>query len=321
MGEEVNTSRRSFLKYLAIFLTIGAGVSIYLNSNKLSVEEAVKKALNKLKFKLEEVKPEAVKIVNDDIDSWVEYQLDQNIEKFLDWYYSIGGEIVVILYLATKYGNKALQTLKISSKKLKEYEDELNKKFADILFKGFLIGTPDKIKLAYENKINEFNREAITIFQRADINSLTTVKQVLDKISKKTLQHVAVAFSVSAIAGTIILRKVVSRFARKFVLKTGEKIVARLAVSKGTSLTGAVCGPLAPLCIAGLTALTEYVSIKVDEFFTRDNFREELKAMILADLNNLKPEIKDTIVKKVDETNQKIYEESKKIFIKDLLKS
>jgi len=321
MEEEEKTSRRNFLKYLALFLTLGAGVSIYINQNKISVEEAIKKTLNLLKIKLDEVKPEAEKITENDIDSWLSRELDKNIDKFLDWYYSIGGEIVVILYIATKYGNEVLKKLNISSDFVKEKEEELNKHFADMLFAGFLKETPNKIKLVYEKKLEEFNKNAILIFKNTDINDFRSVKYALDKIYKKTLTHVSITFSITGIVGAILLRQVISRFTRRFILKTGEKVFAKSAASRGTSLVGVICGPAAPLCIAGLAAVIEYASIKIDEIITRESFKKELKEMIISDLNKIKPKIKNSIITKVEEINKKTYEEGKKILVRDLLKS
>jgi len=321
MGEEVNTSRRSFLKYLAIFLTIGAGISVYINRNEISLEQTVKELLKNLKSKLEEVKPKSKEIVSNDIENWSNEQLDKNIDKFLDWYYSIGGEIAVALYIVYKYGNKLSKLVDLDFEVVRKKEEEFNKMISEKLFDGLLEDTPEKIKLVYKEKLDEFNKEAKLKIKKVAPSKLDILNKILDKLSQKTLTRISLSLTIGGILGAFILRKISSRLARKIIFKTGSKVAARFTGSKIVSLIGLICGPAALLCTGALTVASEYVAIRIDEFFTRDSLKKELKAMIIAEINKLKPEVEKKVVLKIEEINNDIYKEAEKIFLRDLLKS
>jgi len=108
------------------------------------------------------------------------------------------------------------------------------------------------------------------------------------------------AFSASTLIVAVLSRKLMARLGRRLVTKFGGQIFKRFAAARGGSLIGGLCGPFAAACITALTALLEFVAIKLDELITRDSFRKELKAMILQDLETIKQHTKQTIAQPRD---------------------
>jgi len=170
--EEKVTSRRNFLKYLFLFFLAGSGAIAYYDCNRLSVKDAIRMALGILSTKLNEAKAQSLDVVDLDLTEWEKQKLDENIEKFLDWYYSIGGEIIVMLYIATdiatEFSKEIAEKLGLNSEKIKSLETKLYANIQDRLFDGFLEKSSQEIPKIYAMKMDEFSQETKIIFSKLD---------------------------------------------------------------------------------------------------------------------------------------------------------
>jgi hypothetical protein len=309
--EEMRLSRRTLLKYAVALFTGAVGVTLYINSKHLSIDEAIKISLNKLKILLNSVEKEAPKVVEKNIDLWVEKKLDENIDKFLDWYYSIGGEIAILIYAALEKGVDIFE-----NEYLREKYTEFQNRFTETLFNGILGNTPEEIKNLYAQKLDIYKKETLEIFSNVEKIDLNVLQEILNKLEKNTLLRVGITLSVSLKFFSFLTRRLVSRLSRIFIRKVGRRIALRFGMARFLSIIGLACANFAIACIGALNVAFDILFRRLDAFLNRDELKKEIRMLILNNLQQIKDSAKEAVVAKVENVNEEIYKIAKKEFKK-----
>lgn len=275
-------SSRSFwvAVFLLAFATLALAAFGSLRSRDPSPNPEVEINLTVLEVILSSVAMDARATVENDIDAALDTVYApayDAIPAYVDFHYSVFGEYVELAEAATGQMSEALYAR---------------------LFDGFeerMVNAADIIDKQYVDEYTRLLRQRID-----EETSLDGIPMPLGKMTEAVVQDaiarahttVPLATVAAGVAGSGSLRAVSAAIGKKLAAKIASKAAAKGLVKGGSMLTGAsggalLCwwtGPGAVLCgIAGGTAawfLTDAVIINIDEFFSRDEFEAELRAML-----------------------------------------
>ncbi len=309
--EDLKISRRNLLKVGSLLFIGMAGITIYINSNHISIDEAIKISLNKLNITLNDIEKEIPTIIDKNIDIWAKQTLDKNIENFLDWYYSMGGELAILVYAALEKGIDIFK-----NEYLREKYEEFKRGFTEKLFEGILDKTIKDIKSLYYQKFETYKLEITEIFKNVDKIDISKIKNLLNNLEKRTLIRVSVSLSISLSFFAFLTRRLIGKLTRIFIKKVGKKVALRFGMGRFFSLIGLACANFAILCIGALNVAFDAVFRKLDEFLNRDELKKEIKTLILTYLPQIKEDIKKGVLSKVKSINRETFLLARKEFMK-----
>lgn len=247
-----------------------------------------KSAINdNLKVELQAINNKITQVANDLINT-------NNVDKFLDFHYSVTGEYTELLMSQTE------KIHKIISKKLfgddfkqreKDALNQINNQFEMSVSKH----TAFISNIASKNIDDELNNEAL---QRLEANIEC----------HKNIQIGKAGFLTTALVSAIIAKtsiKIAKSAAIKLTVKTAGKIAAKGGLTAAVSAVGIFCGPFVGLCAPALAIIawlgTDYIIIKLDEYWHREEFKQEIIALI----NNSK----DSFIKQYNEVYTTAFKE------------
>jgi len=193
---------------------------------------------------------------------------------------------------------------------------KMNQALYDRLFSGF---EDRMIELAGDLDQQYFN--AYSNFLRAGIQEALprgSAERPLGPITHKAIEDamrrakitVPLATVAATAAGSGALKAATAVIAKKLALKISGKAAAKVALKAGSiggaAVTGtafcAPAGPLAVLCGAaagfGAWLLTDKAVVMIDEYFNRDEFEAELRALIDKDKTSKKELLKEALQEK-----------------------
>lgn len=232
-----------------------------------------------------------------------------NVDKFLDFHYSVAGEYVELGMGAI---GKIQQTI---SNKL--FGKDFKKK--------------EQIAL---NTINQ--QFKISIAKHSAFISSLTLKNIDPILNQKALQKlkndieyrqniqigkagIAVASLVSIIVAKTSL-KIAKSAAIKLTVKTAGKVAAKGGLSAAVAAVGIFCGPLVFVCSSSLAIIawfgSDYIIVKLDERW----HREELKQEIISLINSSKDSFIQQYSQHYTTTLKSFSQEVKKIYINSDIK-
>lgn len=232
-----------------------------------------------------------------------------NVDKFLDFHYSVAGEYIELGMGAV---GKIQET--ISKKLFGNDFKQKEKESIDKINKQFKIST-DK----YAQFISSLTLENID----PKLNNKALEKLKNDIEYRQNIQIGKAGIAVSSLVSIIVAKtsvKIAKSAAIKLTLKTTGKIAAKGGLSATVAAVGIFCGPFVWVCSPALAIIawfgTDYIIVKLDEHWHREEFKQEIITLI----NNSK----DLFIKQYSEIYTKglknFSEELKEIYINSDLK-
>ncbi|MDZ7817255.1 MAG: hypothetical protein U5K55_01015 [Aliarcobacter sp.] len=226
-------------------------------------------------------------------------RVENNLDNFLDFHYSIKGEYIELSAIITKDIGELITDKLFGEEFNKEVQDSL-KTMNDI----YKLNMKEHLKL-----IDNYALEKIDLESNA--NSLQTLHDEIN--TNKNIQEgkagVLLLAGFSSRVIQAITTKLAAKVASKVAIKTG-----RLAASSVAGASGIVCGPFVVVCAPTAAIITWFATdaiiISGDEYFNR----EELKQELLEELNENKLILKQQYKSIYFDTMNQISQESKKSY-------
>ncbi len=224
------------------------------------------------------------------LDSVIDLNIDKaflhvenNVDGFLDFHYSVVGEYIELGAAATGEIAKTIQ-------------DKLFGEDFPIYIEAASQIISDEYKQSVTKHLKTIDYLATQDVDR-ELNSkiLQTLQSELDKNLdiQKTKLGTFLAVGVGAKVINIIAVKLAAKAGSKLVAKGAIKMGAKVTASAGAATAGGVCGPLVWICAPVAATLawfgTDAVIIAGDEYLNREEFKKE----ILNTINEQKMAIKE----------------------------
>ncbi|EJB16267.1 hypothetical protein HPCPY1962_0597 [Helicobacter pylori CPY1962] len=224
--------------------------------------------------------------------------IENNVDKFLDWHYSLKGN----------YSELALLTAKFVAKKLGlSVEDalfnKLQEKFLGADYKQRLQTMTDNISDAFISLLRQHKKDTEKIATQgvADIPQVVeSLKNIDDRIERDLKLKMGFVAAIGATAG-VGAGKLMKRLAPKLVEKLGTKLGAKFLAKFG-------------IAVGGLSTLGADVALNyIDEWLHRDDFKKEILNNINEAKKNLKESYKMGFDNSITKFSQGLQEDLKNI--------
>ncbi|UOS71330.1 hypothetical protein [Helicobacter pylori] len=221
--------------------------------------------------------------------------IENNVDKFLDWHYSLKGN----------YSELALLTAKFVAKKLGlSVEDALFNKLQEKLlgadYKQRLKTMTDNISDAFISLLRQHKKDTEKIATQGVANIpqvAESLKNIDDQIERDLQLKMGFAAAIGLTAG-VGAGKLMKRLVPKLVEKLGTKLGAKFLVKFGIAVGGGVLSTL------GADVAFNYI----DEWLHRDDFKKE----ILNNINEMKKNLKESYKISFDNSITKFSQEFQK---------
>ncbi|WQY32833.1 hypothetical protein KVL23_01730 [Helicobacter pylori] len=220
--------------------------------------------------------------------------IENNVDKFLDWHYSLKGN----------YSELALLTAKFVAKKLGlSVEDalfnKLQEKFLGADYKQRLKTMTDNISDAFISLLRQHKKDTEKIATQgvADIPQVVeSLKNIDDRTERDLKLKMRFAAAIGLTAG-VGAGKLMKRLVPKLVEKLGTKLGAKFLAKFGIAVGGV-------LSTLGADVALNYI----DEWLHRDDFKKE----ILNNINEMKKNLKESYKISFDNSITKFSQEFQK---------
>ncbi len=198
--------------------------------------------------------------------------IENNVDKFLDWHYSLKGNYSELaLFVAKKLGLSVEDAL----------FNKLQEKLLGVDYKQRLKTMTDNISDAFISLLRQHKKDTEKIATQgvADIPQVAeSLKNIDDRIERDLKLKMGFAAAIGATAG-VGAGKLMKRLAPKLVEKLGTKLGAKFLAKFGIAVGGV-------LSTLGADVAFNYI----DEWLHRDDFKKE----ILNNINEMKKNLKES---------------------------
>jgi len=215
--------------------------------------------------------------------------LYNNIDKFVDFHYSVKGEYSEIFsMLAGKIGeslNEYIFKPANFDERLNSAVNNINSGVIKIIRNNF-----ENMKDDIKNKLDISNNEVNFLLNDVLKISFEDTKSRFQNYTSYLIRGSGIL--AGGLGGAMLVKIISKKLAKKIILKTGSKLALKAAGGAGGAVTGAeaglICGPAAEICspvgavLGGIVAWfgTDKIFIEVDKYFNAQDFRKEIKYMI-----------------------------------------
>ncbi len=216
--------------------------------------------------------------------------IEHNVDKFLDWHYSLKGNYSELaLLVAKKLGLSVEDAL----------FNKLQEKFLGVDYKQRLQTMTDNISDAFISLLHQHKKDTEKIATQgvADIPQVVeSLKNIDDRTERDLKLKMGFAAAIGATAG-VGAGKLMKRLVPKLVEKLGTKLGAKFLVKFGIAVGGV-------LSTLGADVAFNYI----DEWLHRDDFKKE----ILNNINEMKKNLKESYKMGFDNSITKFSQEFQK---------
>ncbi|MCJ8496206.1 hypothetical protein MPG59_05355 [Helicobacter pylori] len=216
--------------------------------------------------------------------------IENNVDKFLDWHYSLKGNYSELaLFVAKKLGLSVEDAL----------FNKLQEKFLGADYKQRLKTMTDNISDAFINLLRQHKKDTEKIATQgvADIPQVVeSLKNIDDRTERDLKLKMGFAAAIGATAG-MGAGKLMKRLVPKLVEKLGTKLGAKFLAKFGIAVGGV-------LSTLGADVAFNYI----DEWLHRDDFKKE----ILNNINEMKKNLKESYKTGFDNSITKFSQEFQK---------
>ncbi len=217
--------------------------------------------------------------------------IENNVDKFLDWHYSLKGNYSELaLFIAKKLGLSVEDAL----------FNKLQEKFLGADYKQRLKTMTDNISDAFISLLRQHKKDTEKIATQgvADIPQVVeSLKNIDDRTERDLKLKMGFAAAIGATAG-VGAGKLMKRLVPKLVEKLGTKLGAKFLAKFGIAVGGGVLPTL------GADVALNYI----DEWLHRDEFKKE----ILNNINEMKKNLKESYKISFDNSITKFSQEFQK---------
>ncbi|GAA6984135.1 hypothetical protein ID0086_04220 [Helicobacter pylori] len=222
--------------------------------------------------------------------------IENNVDKFLDWHYSLKGNYSELaLLVAKKLGLSVEDAL----------FNKLQEKFLGADYKQRLKTMTDNISDAFISLLRQHKKDTEKIATQgvADIPQVVkSLKNIDDQIERDVELKMGFAAAIGLMAG-VGASKLMKRLAPKLVKKLGAKLGAKFLAKFGIAVGGGVLSTLG----------TDVAFNYIDEWLHRDDFKKEILNNINEAKKNLKESYKMGFDNSITKFSQGLQEDLKNI--------
>ena len=246
-----------------------------------------------------------LQLMNNTVDKEVDnlfYPVEQNIDKFLDYHYSVIGEYAELGTMAFGDVNKMIEEKLFG----KDFAERVNQS-SSYMQKQYRIRINSHL-----SAVDKYATEGVdkNINNQVFLNLQESIKNNGIRLSTQAIVPAGVMLGTKVAA--VISAKLAAKATVKGVTKAGSKAATKYAAAGTGMAAGTLCGPFVWICspvAAGiLWVATDVVVISGNEYFTRD----ELKKEILLSLNENKTRLKNSYKQAYGQSFQKLSTSVKK---------
>ncbi|WQT42342.1 hypothetical protein KVD53_01830 [Helicobacter pylori] len=221
--------------------------------------------------------------------------IENNVDKFLDWHYSLKGNYSeLVLFVAKKLGLSVEDAL----------FNKLQEKFLGADYKQRLKTMTDNISDAFISLLHKHKKDTEKIATQgvADIPQVVeSLKNIDDRTERDLKLKMGFAAAIGATAGVgagKLMKRLVPKLVEKLGTKLGAKVGAKFLAKFGIAVGGVVLSTL------GADVAFNYI----DEWLHRDEFKKE----ILNNINEMKKNLKESYKISFDNSITKFSQEFQK---------
>ncbi|WP_324713290.1 hypothetical protein [Helicobacter pylori] len=221
--------------------------------------------------------------------------IENNVDKFLDWHYSLKGNYSELaLFVAKKLGLSVEDAL----------FNKLQEKFLGADYKQRLQTMTDNISDAFISLLRQHKKDTEKIATQgvADIPQVVeSLKNIDDQIERDLKLKMGFAAAIGLTAGVgagKLMKRLVPKLVEKLGTKLGAKVGAKFLAKFGIAVGGGVLSTL------GADVAFNYI----DEWLHRDDFKKE----ILNNINEMKKNLKESYKTGFDNSITKFSQEFQK---------
>ncbi|WP_162981373.1 hypothetical protein [Helicobacter pylori] len=240
-------------------------------------------------------------VINTQIDGFFDI-VEYNVDKFLDWHYSVKGDYSELaLFVAKKTGLSAEDAVaNVFQEKLlgKDYRQRL-----DAITK--------RLSKTYASLLNQHEKFVSETALKGVDTDLSQNAKILDTLGDEVARKLKANFigaigATAGVSGLAIAAKLTPKLVAKIGAKLGAKVGAKFLAKFGTVVSGSwTCGPFAPACAIGLWFGSDASFNYIDEWLHRDGFKKE----ILNNINEVKENLKNSYKQQFNDSFVKISQE------------
>ncbi len=220
--------------------------------------------------------------------------IENNVDKFLDWHYSLKGNYSELALLAAKKLGLSVEDALFN---------KLQEKFLGADYKQRLKTMTDNISDAFISLLRQHKKDTEKIATQgvADIPQVVeSLKDITDRTERDLELKMGFAAAIGATAGVgagKLMKRLVPKLVEKLGTKLGAKVGAKFLVKFGIAVGGV-------LSTLGADVAFNYI----DEWLHRDDFKKE----ILNNINEMKKNLKENYKISFDNSITKFSQEFQK---------
>ncbi|WRF68992.1 hypothetical protein FNE44_05760 [Helicobacter pylori] len=240
-------------------------------------------------------------VINTQIDGFFDI-VEYNVDKFLDWHYSIKGDYSELaLFVAKKTGLSAEDTV----------ANVLQEKLLGKDYKQRLDAMTKRLSKTYASLLNQHEKFVSETALKGVDTDLSQNAKILDTLGDEVARKLKANFTGSigataGVSGLAIAAKLTPKLVAKIGAKLGAKVGGKFLAKIGTALSGSwTCGPFAPACVIGIWFGSDVVINFTDEWIHRDGFKKE----ILNNINEVKENLKNSYKQQFNDSFVKFSQE------------
>ncbi|MFP6276937.1 hypothetical protein ACLGD7_00565 [Helicobacter pylori] len=239
--------------------------------------------------------------INTQIDGFFD-QVENNVDKFLDWHYSIKGDYSELaLFAAKKTGLSAEDAV----------ANVLQEKLLGKDYKQRLDAITKRLSKTYASLLNQHEKFVSETALKGVDTDLSQNAKILDTLGDEVARKLKANFTgaigaTAGVSGLAIMAKLTPKLVAKIGTKLGAKVGGKFLAKIGTALSGSwTCGPFAPACAITLWFGSDAAINFIDERLHRDKFKKE----ILNNINEVKENLKNSYKQQFNDSFVKISQE------------
>ncbi len=240
-------------------------------------------------------------VINTQIDGFFNI-VEYNVDKFLDWHYSIKGDYSELaLFVAKKTGLSAEDAV----------ANVLQEKLLGKDYKQRLDAITKRLSKTYASLLNQYEKFVSETALKGVDTDLSQNAKILDTLGDEVARKLKANFTgaigaTAGVSGLAIAAKLTPKLVAKIGAKLGAKVGGKFLAKIGTAVSGSwTCGPFAPACAIGLWFGSDAAINFIDERLHRDKFKKE----ILNNINEVKENLKNNYKQQFNDSFIKISQE------------
>ncbi|GAA7944393.1 hypothetical protein HpHA275_07320 [Helicobacter pylori] len=239
--------------------------------------------------------------INTQIDGFFD-QVENNVDKFLDWHYSIKGDYSELALFAAKKTDLSAEDA---------VANVLQEKLLGKDYKQRLDAITKKLSKTYGSLLNQHEKFVSETALKGVDTDLSQNAKILDTLGGEVARKLKANFTgtigaTAGVSGLAIMAKLTPKLVAKIGAKLGAKVGGKFLAKIGTTLSGSwTCGPFAPACTITLWFGSDAAINFIDERLHRDKFKEE----ILNNINKVKENLKNSYKQQFNDSFVKISQE------------